>query len=182
MGNYMKDSTPPPARLKLHAHHSESLYKALIQQAAGALFIHDFEGRFIEVNQHASTLLGYSREELLQMGVADVSPDFDLADSRAAWKELETGKSCCMASTHRRKDGSSFPVEVRLAPLTIDNHNLVMALASDITERKRVEDKLRKSEELLRESQTIAGLGSYRAGYPHRALGKLGDPESGIWN
>ena len=162
----MKDSTPPPARLKLHAHHSESLYKALIQQAAGALFIHDFDGRFIEVNQHASTLLEYSREELLQMGVADVSPDFDLANFRPLWNELETGKPCCIISTHRRKDGSSFPVEVRLAPLTIDNHNLVMVLASDITERKRVEDKLRKSEELLRESQIIAGLGSYLLDIP----------------
>lgn len=157
----MNDSTPPPERLKLQAHHCESLYKALIQQAAGALFIHDFDGRFIEVNQHASTLLGYSREELLQMGVADVSPDFDLANFGPLWNELETGKPCCIISTHRRKDGSSFPVEVRLAPLTIDNHNLVMALADDITERKRAENKLSKSEELLRESQIIAGLGSY---------------------
>jgi len=100
------------------------------------------------------------------MGVADISSGFNPEDSRKLWKELEAGKPCCIISSHRRKDGSSFPVEIRFASLTIDNQNLVMALASDITERKQVEDRLRKSEELLMESQAIAGLGSYLLDIP----------------
>lgn len=165
MSSGRTNSTPPRAQ-QLGAQHSDSLYKALIQQAADALFVHDLDGRFVEVNPQASEHLGYSREELLQMGVADIAPGFDLAIARPRWDGLESGKRYRIISTHRRKDGSCFPVEARFAALTIDGYKLVMALVSDITERKQVEDKLRKSEEMLRESQVIAGLGSYELDFP----------------
>ncbi len=161
MSSNNTNSTPPPRIQELSSLHSESLYRALIQQAADALFVHDLDTRFVEVNKQACELLGYSRDELLRMSIADIAPGFDLAVARSRWSELDSGKPYRIISTHRRKDGSYFPVEARFASLVIDNNRLVMVLVSDITERKQVEDRLRISEEILRESQVIAGLGSY---------------------
>ncbi len=126
--------------------HSESRYKTLLQQAADALFVHDFDGRIVEANQHACDILGYDSEELCRMTIADISPGFDLAHKRQTWEQLEPGRPISFISSHRRKDGSVFPVEVRLAALAVDNQKLIMALASDITERQRIEAALMESE------------------------------------
>ena len=58
---------------------TETRLHAYVEQAADASFVHDFTGRFIEVNQQACDSVGYSREELLGMSVFDVEMDFDLA-------------------------------------------------------------------------------------------------------
>lgn len=137
---------------QLRAQHSESRYKALIQQAADALFVHDFDGRFVEVNQQACDSLGYSSEELLQMDVANISLGFDLTSGHALWSQLEPGKPRNLTATHRRKDGSTFPVEVRFAALDIDGDKLVMTLVRDITGPKNTEQKLRDS---LREKEFL---------------------------
>ena len=54
---------------------SEERFRSLIDQAADAIFVHDFNGRFLEVNQQACNALGYTRDELLSMSVSDVDPD-----------------------------------------------------------------------------------------------------------
>ncbi len=128
------------------AQHSELRYKALLQQAADALFIHDFDGRILEVNQQASDRLGYSVAELCQMNLADISPEFDLALKRQTWMQLESGRPISFISSHRRKDGYIFPIEVRVVSLTVDDEKLIMGLANDITERKRIEAALQESE------------------------------------
>jgi len=124
------------------AHHSELRYQALVQQAAEVLIVHDLDGRFVEVNQQACDVLGYSHEELLQMGLGDIVPGFDLEAKRKVWDQLEQGKSISITSTHRRKDGSTFPVEVRFAALKIDGERLVMGLVNNISARVKAEELL----------------------------------------
>jgi diguanylate cyclase (GGDEF)-like protein/PAS domain S-box-containing protein len=143
------------------AHHREARYKVLIQNAADGVFVFDFNARFIEVNQRACDNLGYTQDELLQMGIGDVTPGFDLEQRRPVWEKLEPGRPYGMISTHRRKDGSTFPVELRIVLIEVDGEKVMMTLAQDITERAKAEERLRDSEESLRESQIIAGLGSY---------------------
>ncbi|MFZ3017419.1 MAG: MASE1 domain-containing protein [Gallionella sp.] len=135
------------------ARRSESHYQTLIQQAAEALIVHDFDGRFVEVNQQACDALGYSREELLQMGLQDIVPDFDLEAERRAWNRLEQGKPTSITSTHKRRDGSTFPVEVRFAALNIDGERLVMGLANNISARVRAEELLLESMRRLEEKE-----------------------------
>ncbi|MDO8925505.1 MAG: PAS domain S-box protein [Sideroxyarcus sp.] len=125
---------------------SESRYKALLQQAADSMFIHDFKGCILEVNQQACDTLGYSSEELCKMHLGEIAPNFELNVNQPRWELLEPGRPVCFTSTHRRKDGSTFPIEVRLVSLTLDNEKLIMALASDITERRRFETALQESE------------------------------------
>jgi diguanylate cyclase (GGDEF)-like protein/PAS domain S-box-containing protein len=139
----------------------EARYRALIQNAADGVFVFDLNARFIEVNQRACENLGYTEDELLHMGIADVTPGFDLAQRRPVWEKLEVGRPYGMIATHRRKDGSLFPVELRIVLIEFDGEKMMMTLATDITERVKAEQQLRESTELLRESQIIAGLGSY---------------------
>lgn len=152
------------------AHHREARYRTLIQNAADAVFVFDLDARFMEVNQRACENLGYTQDELLRMGIADITPGFDLAARRPVWHQLEVGRPYGMISSHRRKDGSLFPVELRIVLLEVDGEKLMMALAQDITERVQMEERQREIAQQLKESQDIAGLGSY-----------VLDIRSGIW-
>lgn len=131
------------------AQRSELRYKTLIEYAADALFVFNLDGRFVEVNQQACDSLGYTCEELLRMGIADVAPGHDLADRRAVWATLEPGKRYSVTATHRRKDGSTFPVDIHLAALLVDDEKLMMALVSDISERMQAEQRMQEQQGCL---------------------------------
>ena len=128
-----------------HAQQSDSRYKALFQHAADAVFVFDYEARFVEVNYQACSSLGYSSEELLRLRVEDIVPGFDLASRRPLWDSLDSNQPYSIVSSHRRKDGSVFPVEVRLNLINHEGEKLMMALARDISERKKNEAALRES-------------------------------------
>jgi PAS domain S-box-containing protein len=132
------------------AHQAESRYHTLIEQAGSALLVHDLEGCLLEVNRQACETLGYNREELLQMKIEDISMGFELANARRNWEQLESGNPLVFTTTHRRKDGCTFPVEVRLSSIVLDEQRLVMSLVSDISERHRFEVALQLSEERYR--------------------------------
>lgn len=125
---------------------SESHYRACVEQASAALFVHDFAGRFIEVNARACDSLGYTREELLRMNVFSVEMDFDLRSAQAEWSRLSPGDSLTLAGRQRRKDGTIFPVEVQFGCYDVGKQRCFIGLAHDVTERNRAEAALRESE------------------------------------
>ncbi len=126
---------------------SEARFRALIDQAADAIFVHDDHGRFFEVNQQASASLGYTRDELLSMSVGDVDPDVEI---RGDMEKFWPTSSATFEARHRRKDGSTFAVEIRLGPIEHSGRKVILAAARDITDRKSAEDELKKKEELLK--------------------------------
>jgi PAS domain S-box-containing protein len=132
------------------AHQAESRYHALIEQAGSALLVHDLDGNLLEVNRQACETLGYSRKELLQLKLGDICSDFDLADAKPRWEKLEIGNPLTFNDMHRRKDGTVFPVEVRLSSIVLDEQKMIMSLTSDISGRLRFETALQKSEERYR--------------------------------
>ncbi len=113
-----------------------------MEQATDAIFVHDLEGRFVDVNQQACESLGYIREELLEMYVPEVEADYDSESVAKLWGEISRGSSRTVDGSHRRKDGTTFLVEVRLGLFESEGESLLVASARDITERKRNEEEL----------------------------------------
>ncbi len=129
---------------------SESRYRSFVDHATDALFLQDHTGRVVDVNQQACVSLGYQREELIGMLPSDFDPDADAAFTQRTLARLDAGETMAFDSRHRRKDGTIFPVEVRLRPFWINDQRFHIGLVRDITERKRTEQALRESEARLR--------------------------------
>ena len=129
---------------------SEKRFSTLVNQAADAFFVHDLEGRILDVNQRACESLGYTREELLLMNVSDVDAEFNTHDHvKNFWGKLTPEQAVTVEGRHKRKNGTTFPVEVRLGLLQLEDRQVVLALARDITERKSAEEALRQLNEEL---------------------------------
>jgi PAS domain S-box-containing protein len=136
---------------------SERQYRAVVDHATDALFVHGDQGRIIDVNQQACESLGYTRDELLGMSPTEFDPDVTPEFLAALGPKIRAGGTVAFDSRHRRKDGTLFPVEVRLRSFVLGERTLAVALARDISERKRAEQALRASEERFRElAETIA--------------------------
>lgn len=131
---------------------SEKRFRMLVEQAGDAFFIHDYKGRILDVNLRACETLGYNRDELLKMNISDV--DVEIAEEQHKdryWDPLQSEKYITFEGTHKRKDGSRFPVEVRLGRVDLGNKTLLLSLTRDITERKKSENKLQKAFEEINE-------------------------------
>lgn len=119
------------------------------------MFVHDLKGRFVDVNRRACESLGYDREELLSMSVPEVEVGVGLPKLEEVWEKVASGETITVEGVHRRKDGSEFPVEVRVGAFGHEGQPLMLALARDITERKEAERELYESHTLL--SSVIEG-------------------------
>lgn len=129
---------------------SEKSFRTVMENLPGGLFAHTLDGDIIMVNNMSCQNTGYLREELLKMTVADIDPSSVTRDDREAlWHKLKPGEADSVESIHIRKDGSSYPAEIKLNALTLYGEQMILGVAYDITERKKAEDTLRESEERL---------------------------------
>jgi formate hydrogenlyase transcriptional activator len=133
---------------------SEERWRSVFENSAIGVALTDLDGRFFATNLVYQKMVGYSEEELREVSFVDITH----ADYRQAnWAlvgELVEGKrqQFQIEKQYRRKDGSSIWVRnnVSLVPGTESRPQFIMALSEDITERKRAEEALHKSEELKR--------------------------------
>ena len=117
------------------------LFRTLIDQSNDAIEVVDPEsGRFLDANAKAWLELGYSREEFFTLTFFDVDPSIDESHFRLIGEQLSHSGIAVFEGRHRRKDGSEFPVEVSLKRVNLDR-DYVVAVARNITERKRVENE-----------------------------------------
>ena len=127
---------------------SEERFRLLVEQAADAFFVLDKKGRFVDVNQMACEILGYSPQELVGMSVVDVEQEFDQEGVEELLSRVESGRAFTSHAHARRKDGTCFPVEVHLSRYTIQGQQLFLALVCDITERQARERELERTNRL----------------------------------
>jgi PAS domain S-box-containing protein len=159
------------AEEELHA--SETRFRISVDHLTDALFIHDDQddqGRIIDANQQAFESLGYTREELTGMTAADIDAIQDATFMQVVKDRLVRGEIFCFETVHRRKDGTEFPVEVRVRPFWHGDHRFGLALARDITDRKRAEqerERLRHVEEDLARINRVSTLGELTASIAH---------------
>jgi PAS domain S-box-containing protein len=126
---------------------SLKLFRALMDQSNDAITVIDPEtGRFLDLNQKTCERLGYTREEMLLMSIPDIEATaITQASLRDHLDEVRSAGFKILEGNHRRKDGSTFPVEVSVQYIYLDR-GYVVAVVRDTTERKKAEDVLRASE------------------------------------
>ena len=125
------------------------LFKYTIDHVFDSAGIISPDGRFIFANDACCKSLGYTREELLQLTVPDIDPNFPAELWSDHYQNLRARKSLTLESTHRRKDGSVFPIELSLNFMEYNGQEYNFAIGRDITERKRAEVELREKQQLL---------------------------------
>lgn len=126
---------------------SEARFRRLFEHAGDAFFVVNVDGKFIDVNQEACRGLGYTRDELLTKEVKDLNEDWTSERIADLMQRLLLGESVTFEASHRRKDGTIFPVEIHAALLEVGDNPTLLALARDITERKQAEIKLQEAKE-----------------------------------
>ncbi len=126
------------------------LFRALIDRSNDSIEVIDPEtGRFLDVNETACLAHGYTRDEYLALSVRDVAPTADPAAWARNLEQLRRLGSRLHVGLHRRKDGSTFPVEVNITYVRL-NRDYIVAVVRDVTERRRAEEELRRTANLLR--------------------------------
>jgi formate hydrogenlyase transcriptional activator len=121
---------------------NEEKFRLLVEQAGDSFFIHDEKLRIFDVNRQACETHGYSRDELLRMRISDIAVKMH----RTIFENsLAPGEFLTFEGFHVRKDGSTFPTEVRLGRFNLGGQKLLLSLVRDTSERKHAEEKLKKA-------------------------------------
>lgn len=124
-------------------------FHTLFDSIPDAIFIIDMEGRFIDVNHSACERLGYSHEELLQMGPTDIAaPEYAAKVPERVKALLEQGR-LVFESAHVRRDGVVIPIELSDRVIEYDGRPAIVGVARDISDRKKAEECLEKQRQEL---------------------------------
>ncbi len=114
----------------------------ILDDSFNEIYIFDVKTfKYVEVNRGACENLGYLKEELLQLTPFDIFPEFgpERLEKLVTPLRRESASRIVFETEQTRKDGSSYPVEVRLQLTAIDGSSLFLAIVQDITERKKAE-------------------------------------------
>jgi PAS domain S-box-containing protein len=102
-------------------------------------FMIDEKARFQYVNDEACRILGYSRDELLTLTVADINPEFPMERWSGHWNDLKEHGALTFEGQFKTRDGRIFPVEINANYFEYEGRSYDLGLARDITERKQAE-------------------------------------------
>ncbi|MBN1479760.1 PAS domain S-box protein [candidate division KSB1 bacterium] len=132
---------------------SEAQYRTLFDSSNDEIYVYALKaglqpGNYINVNNAACTRLGYSKDELLCKSIFDIEAHDNLGKTRAFLERIVRKNHHIFETTHVTKDGLRYPVEVSSHLLELEGQTVVMSIARDITERKRIEEEVQKSQRL----------------------------------
>ena len=136
-------------------------FEYLTRYANDMIIFADPSGRIIEANERVQQATGYSREELLQMLIPELHEPLDSLNIPGQFEILATKGEMRAEGIYKRKDGSTFLVEISGRSIMVEDKRYLQGIVRDITESKRAEAALLKSEALLKKSQQMAHIGSW---------------------
>jgi len=129
---------------------SEERYRTLVEGANDAVFLETFDGHIVDINTKAGEMLGYNRDELLNLTMADLVHQ---EDGKPAEEEKEGEASQHREEIMIRKEGSQVPVEVNTSILRLKGEKYLMSVVRDITLRREKELRQKHLEQAIVESK-----------------------------
>jgi PAS domain S-box-containing protein len=148
---------------------NEERYRILFNSGNDAVFVHGISdtglpGKFIEVNDLACQMYGYTKEEFMDMSPADINDPEKAADPAPVVEKLRTDKHVTFETVDMTKDGKSIPVEISSQFFMFKDEPVILSIVRDITKRKRAEDALKAAkiaaeEERAKTETIIACMG-----------------------
>jgi two-component system sensor histidine kinase AtoS len=141
---------------------SQKRYRVLFESAGDGIFILEAEGasagRIVSANQAAADMHGYTVEELLELKIQDLDTPEAAAESPERIRRILNGEWIDAEISHRRRDGTVFPVDISAGLLEFEGQKYILAFDKDITERKQAEEALQRAEQLVSVGEMAAGL------------------------
>ncbi|MBN1282932.1 MAG: PAS domain S-box protein [Proteobacteria bacterium] len=128
---------------------AEEQYRVVVQTTIDGFWVADMAGRFLEVNDAYCRMIGYGRDDLLKMSITDVEAIESRDETAARIKKIGEQGHDRFESRHRRKDGTMMDVSVSANYMPVNGRRMVVFIR-DITERKKTEEALRRSETKFR--------------------------------
>jgi PAS domain S-box-containing protein len=122
----------------------EKKYRTIVENINDALYIHDFMGNIIDVNENACKMLGYTREELIGANLSMIDSEENTRQLPERMKQLLDKDSILFKGQHVRKDSSIIPVEVGAKVVTREGNGIIQGFVRDITERKQAEEEIQQ--------------------------------------
>jgi PAS domain S-box-containing protein len=141
------------------------VFRLSVDFSSDAVFWLDRNAHITYANRQACISLGYTEEEMLRLSLRDIDPVFPIEVWEINWKNYtEERRGETIESVHKRRDGSTFPVEVVSTHLIFSDNELHIAVVRDISERKKMQQQLLDSEKKVsRIIQNLpAGIHLYR--------------------
>ena len=123
---------------------SEERFRTFVDRATDAFFLLDEQLQVVDVNRQVCESLGWSREELIGTYPRHFDVGLDEASIRRLTQRASAGEVITFETRHRRKDGATFPVEIRTGTFRQGGKLFYLALARDISERKQAEERKAK--------------------------------------
>ena len=150
-------------RIESELRESENRFRTLVNSAADCFLLLNKEGELIGVNDYTCQTIGYDREELLGMPLAQFDAEWTPERVKEMGERLEPGVPGTVSSTLVHKNGTHVPVEIRVVVTTINNEPVFLGLARDVTEQREAQIALQASEYRFRsvifnQSQQFIGL------------------------
>ncbi len=130
---------------------SKTNYKNLINGMMETAWVIDFNGNFIDVNNAAIRVLGYSREELLTLGIKGIDKYLSQKQVRNLIISIPLDGNQFFETVHTAKDGTEIPVEISSSFVNYGGRKAILSIARNITERKKIELKI-KEDSVLRKT------------------------------
>ncbi|MDD2699180.1 MAG: PAS domain S-box protein [Arcobacteraceae bacterium] len=137
--------------------------KTILENAGDAIHILDIDGNIFMFSDSFANSLGYTNDEITKLEVRDWDKEFK---SKDIYQLIQNPKT--FEAVHTRKDGTSFPVEIRTAGVMLDGKMYLYAASRDITERKIAQEQLRQKDMLLYQQSKMASMGEMIGNIAHQ--------------
>jgi PAS domain S-box-containing protein len=162
---------------------SEERYRMLFESNPHPMWVYDVETLgFLAVNDATVEQYGYSADEFRRMTIADLQPHGDVSASGDALKEFASESPVKSLRRHRKKDGTPIDVDVSSREIFFSGHHGRLVLATDITERRHLEDQFRQAQKMEAIGRLAGGIAhdfnnmlTAIIGYSELLLGQVSD-------